>query len=218
MLKDPYETLGIGRESTAEEIRQAYRQRAKTVHPDKGGGEEAFKELGEAQRLLLDPKRRASFDATGDLDEGEPDNRETVAFAIIAELIEHAMGAGDEVLDSRDVVSDIKDALRSRLKTATQAIEDGRRDIARLRRVGKRFERRKKGPNLIRRMFEARIADHERGIKAVEEKIEWHKAALEMIDNYVYALEAKSPQQRGYAYASLNFGNLTGISRREPGA
>ena len=70
-MKDPYETLGIAKTATADEIRSAYRKLAKKLHPDLNPGdkqsEERFKEVGAANDLLSDPEKRRRFDA-GEID------------------------------------------------------------------------------------------------------------------------------------------------------
>ena len=73
--KDYYETLGIKRDASAEEIKSAYRRLAKKVHPDVNPGdkqaEEKFKELSEAYAVLSDDKRRAQYDRFGHVDLGD---------------------------------------------------------------------------------------------------------------------------------------------------
>lgn len=57
-----YETLGIPPGATPAEVKSAYRQRAREVHPDHAGNEAQFRALREAYMLLSDPNRRAEYD------------------------------------------------------------------------------------------------------------------------------------------------------------
>jgi molecular chaperone DnaJ len=67
--KDFYSTLGVSRNSTAEEIKKAYRKLAMQYHPDKNPGdkvaEEKFREVSEAYEVLQDPKQRQAYDNFG---------------------------------------------------------------------------------------------------------------------------------------------------------
>lgn len=71
MAEDPYKTLGVKREASADEIRRAYRKLAKKNHPDLNPGskaaEERFKAIASAYDLLSDPDKRARFDR-GEID------------------------------------------------------------------------------------------------------------------------------------------------------
>src|SRR5690349_19606685 len=63
---DLYEVLGVGPAASGEEITRAWRQRARTEHPDTrprdAGAAARFRALAEAYRVLGDPARRAAYD------------------------------------------------------------------------------------------------------------------------------------------------------------
>lgn len=66
--RDYYEVLGVSRDAAADEIKKAFRARARDVHPDTSdheNAEELFKELNEAYEVLSDPEKRANYDRYG---------------------------------------------------------------------------------------------------------------------------------------------------------
>ena len=70
MTRDHYESLGVSREASEEEIKKAYREKALKYHPDKNPGdadaETRFKEAAQAYDVLRDPEKRARYDRYGD--------------------------------------------------------------------------------------------------------------------------------------------------------
>lgn len=67
--KDYYQTLGVPRNATADDIRSAYRKLALQYHPDRNPGdrraEDKFKDANEAYQVLSDPQKRARYDQLG---------------------------------------------------------------------------------------------------------------------------------------------------------
>lgn len=67
-FKDYYETLGVPRDASAEDIKRAYRKLARKYHPDVSKSPDAearFKEMGEAYKVLKEPQSRAAYDRMG---------------------------------------------------------------------------------------------------------------------------------------------------------
>lgn len=68
---DYYQTLGVPRTASADEIKKAFRKLARKHHPDAGGDEAKFKEVNEAYEVLSDDKKRELYDQYGTANENQ---------------------------------------------------------------------------------------------------------------------------------------------------
>ena len=69
-MADFYDILGVPRGASADEVKRAYRKRARELHPDANpddpAAEDKFKELSRAYEVLSDPQQRANYDRFGE--------------------------------------------------------------------------------------------------------------------------------------------------------
>lgn len=70
MPSNYYETLGVSKDATQEEIKKAFHRLAHKHHPHKGGDEKKFKEINEAYQILSNQEKRAQYDQFGQVFEG----------------------------------------------------------------------------------------------------------------------------------------------------
>jgi DnaJ-class molecular chaperone len=112
-MTDPYETLGIAKTASADDIQKAYRKLAKKLHPDLNpgdkGAEEKFKDVSAAYDLLGDPEKRARFDR-GEIDaQGveRPQRRYYRDFADRGETGPFTSDQGFADLNDADILSEI---------------------------------------------------------------------------------------------------------------
>jgi curved DNA-binding protein len=61
-MADYYQTLGVDKTASDDEIKKAFRKLAMKHHPDRGGDENQFKQIQEAYATLSDPQKRAEYD------------------------------------------------------------------------------------------------------------------------------------------------------------
>jgi len=88
MAEDPYKTLGVARDASADDIRNAYRKLAKQNHPDLNPGnkaaEERFKSISAANELLSDTEKRGKYDR-GEIDASGQERPESRGYRSYAE-------------------------------------------------------------------------------------------------------------------------------------
>jgi DnaJ-class molecular chaperone len=121
-MTDPYETLGVAKTASAEDIQKAYRKLAKKLHPDLNPGdksaEEKFKDVSAAYDLLGDPEKRGRFDR-GEIDaQGveKPQRRYYRDFADRGETGPFTSDQGFADLNEADILSEIFGRQRANMK------------------------------------------------------------------------------------------------------
>jgi curved DNA-binding protein CbpA len=186
-VRDLYQVLGVERGSAAPEIQKAYRQRAKTAHPDSGGSVEAFSELGLAYAILSDPERRTRYDRTGEADPPRPDNRDGNAVEVIAQKLGLILHAEQDVT-SMDVTALLEETIRADIEEHKSKIAALARGIERAAKLRLRVKRKANGhANALAGVLDWHEVSMRTQIKAHERALGSMQHALEILKDYSFA-------------------------------
>jgi DnaJ-class molecular chaperone len=188
---DPYAELDVPRGATTDEIKSAYKKRAKQVHPDKqNGSAEKMMRASRAVAILTDSAKRRQYDETGFADE-KPDNVRTNALQIIeaflaAQIDAYVNNQGQQyIVDPRrrDLLGELRIKLQAEIRDTTVGIERGKAVKIYIEDLSKRISG-KDQAKPIERMFEKRLRGIEAQIQTLEEAIAAREMAIKITKNY----------------------------------
>jgi len=205
---DLYAILGVHRKANHGAIQKAFRAMARKCHPDSGGDHEAFQKIQTAYSVLSDPKRRAKYDATGEIDERKPDNSFAEVVQVmslaLASVIASLAGKGRKA-DSEDVVSHVSKAIAKKveeLHSQRGGLETIRAFIA---DAADRFTTDDGQDNVIAEIMRANLAQIKKNLEALDHSLEVHKKGVELLKRFRY----KHSKTR---YAGMTFTNASTTS------
>lgn len=210
-MPDLYETLGVDRSASQSEIRRAYRNRAKKVHPDAGGDPEEFRSICMALAVLGDPERRRKYDETGTA-EAEPDTREAVALNTIAGTLDILVNQSPNPFGV-DLIATLKGQFR-------QAEQQGRNQktqttarAERWSRLAEKFTRKSDGDNMLASIARGKAVEAQRIVEACDVELAKLELCLKILDEYEFNVEARAPLQQMFGNAGLGIGAMPQAGR-----
>lgn len=182
-----YDELGVKPDATNEEIRRAYRRKAKQNHPDRGGSADKMAAVNKAYETLSQPQRRLTYDRIG---EDRPPDIEHVARNILTGRIIAWM---DSDQTTGDLIADVERSLIAEQRNQNAEIRKGTQLLERLQKRIKRLKFKGKGIDLVSAAVDSKIRD----IKQTTEKMKDHVANLErakeLLPTYEFEPEIQAP-------------------------
>lgn len=176
---DHYETLGVAKSATFDEIKASYRKKAQENHPDKGGNVDDFQRIQAAYDVLGDPEKRAKYDAGGDLK--EPGAREK-AVQYLVMTFNGVMGL--DINEYFDLVGTIRKHFDVELGKAQGHIAGLQRERRKIRTVRKRLH--SAGDTILMEVLRTKRRDLWRAYRATQGTISVIEEAGEILGDYSF--------------------------------
>lgn len=171
-----YDTLGVPRDASADDIKQAFRRRSSECHPDKGGDAEAQAAVNRAYETLGDPTRRAEYDTTGT--SSEPGSVQAEARDALITLFRASIDNSDG-----DHVGEVRSMLAQHAAGLIRGQADCEKKRTRLLRRRKKV-RARTGENLVHALIDEQVRALDQQLARMPRGFEVNRLALEMLDNY----------------------------------
>lgn len=206
MKRPHYETLGVETDATQEDIKKAYRQKAKELHPDKNDGDDrGFVALNRANEVLSDDEKRKRYDETGE-DGTDNDHRQVMAILTNFSLIflDHTKD-----VKKQSLTDFVRERINEAIQLATDLMENIKSDISKTNDVLSRLKLAKTTEeDVLYMVFKNRILSGEEQVIEHEKVCNLMKIALEELKNYSYLVDNSNGQTNRYAMNQSGFDRM----------
>lgn len=193
-----YRLLGVAKDATAEQVKKAYRSKAKKLHPDRGGDEEQFHRVHVAYEVLIDPDRRRRYDETGEYDESPTPEQfikpevKTLLFQCLSEAMfpQTMMGPPPDVSPKRtNLVNKMINLLDQGLRNKREEVKELKHRRKKLEEAVGRFTTDEE-VNLLDGMVKHYIDSIDNTLKRLEVELAGIKETMEYVRKYKYRTDA----------------------------
>lgn len=189
-----YDTLGVNPDASRDDIKKAFRAKAKECHPDHHPGdkekESEFKELSVAYGVLGDPGSRRQYDETG---EAPPIDDPIIAvYGLIIQTFRKLRDMNGDNIFYVDVVEKMKELFDETEREAQREIRNIEQQIKKNDKLIKKiiFKKKRDGSFLHTALAEEN-RQHELNIERIKRDIETLKKAAEILNDYEFSPEKR---------------------------
>lgn len=182
-MQDHYKTLGVKRDATEQQLKDAHRNKATEQHPDKQGGDErAFKALSNAYAVLMDPERRKFYDETGSsMKESEFDRK---AGALLQQLFQLIVSEnGLEAIIHLDIIMMMNQQIDKGMTELEKKIDTAKKSRAAIEKILKRVKHKSK-TNPITLILKHEATKHTESITQTHQEMKVGRKARKMLKEY----------------------------------
>jgi curved DNA-binding protein CbpA len=192
---NPYNELDIPENATDEEIKQAFKKKAKSTHPDAGGDADEFTKINNAYMILSDPQKREYYDKYGD--EKPPEQNPTIQAEImikdmIAQIIEKHSA---EDIIYINIIDQMTQAVKKNHSQVLKAIEKEKEALNKTSKLQETILKRLSVKTNKHNFFEKVLKDKKQYSNMMLDRLNVQKTiietGLEMINSYEFSFDEK---------------------------
>jgi DnaJ-class molecular chaperone len=193
---DPYKVLEVERNASADDIRKAFKQKSKTLHPDHGGMPEEFNDLRKAYEILTDSAKRGMWDEYRLADDL---NIESEAMMVASQI---AVQTLDTYPDNCNFDKEMSGVFEKCFRDIAGQIRDMTQKKERLE---KRYRAIQKKPldDFISRDIEQAVSSRDIQIRQQKLNLEIHKKAFELIKGYKFDIDKLSDFTNPFQWSNI---------------
>ncbi len=211
---NPYGYLGLTREATVDQIKEAWREAAAKYHPDnqKTGNATIFMRAKRAADCLLDPETRAHYDATGEVREGKaippPDPERGAILQVLQNVIDAVVTGGAKTdegdLETTDVVMGVLEMLKGQERNLQKQEREAQRQKRRTNILLRKLKAPADSDDPLSALLRTKLTNIQTGLDGVAKALAIHQKVVAIWKGYVY--EGRDP----FEGLDIPFGQLDG--------
>jgi curved DNA-binding protein CbpA len=181
-----YEILGVNSSASKEEIKHAFRKKARELHPDLNHHitDDKFKEVAAAYQILMDDEKREEYNRTGIYDTSKLDITALSSEMLILFLSNLLRNTNPERLLSIDIVKQIKQQIESNTVGIKEMLDDENHRIMVIYKVKKNLKH--TGDDLFILTILDEVKECTKKIIEYKNQILINNRAVEILDSYSY--------------------------------
>lgn len=184
-MRSLYDDLGVPQDASTDDIKKAYRKKAKKVHPDKGGSADKFRTLVRAYSILSDDEKRKHGENPDSM--GQDQQPISIVFQIFNAIVDNI----NFDIDHSDLFEVVRQNIRQNQQNSRSQKSTYENNIKRYENIKNRINTRnnEQKSDLFIRFIEDKIRDCNNALIQTDKNIKLNDDALALLDGCEYEFE-----------------------------
>lgn len=216
---NPYDILGVDKNASQEDIKKAFKDKAKNTHPDRGGNEEEFKKIAEANMILSDPERRKYYDQTGSTKNHRPSFEQRLVDHLDKAIVAAIENCEISMIKKFNIVTEIINSNKQQISKFNKEINNITRKKQTLEEFVRRLSKKDKGSSdLLKASISNRMQMMDLTIDNIRQEIDFLENVEKFLKEYEYRVDKEEKKEKNESwyrvegtlddFMAKNFGNI----------